>query len=193
MRCDLECEGFHEVPQRAPEKGQRHANVVAFLASLIATAAMVGIIFFVGSRRKPGTFLSWGEAFVAGAFLFFLMFLVYGILPHQFLTYADNDLQWRSDKIGIPIGPIGKAFPDDMENSVFSHEGNVLFPEGVPLPNGNFVITAQVQRDIIVATLYIVILVGQILMWLWWQKRGQRQADRPELTSAYGRPLVRGT
>ncbi|HVM08071.1 MAG TPA: hypothetical protein VM345_06400 [Acidimicrobiales bacterium] len=165
--------------------------MVAFLASLIATAAMTGAIVWVGKRRKPGTPLTWGEAFVAGAWLFFLMFLIYGIVPHQFLTLADNDLAWRSDKIGIPIGPIGKAF-GDTENRIFSAEGNVLFPEGVPLPNGTFVITAQVLRDIIASGIYIVFLVAQIVMWLQWQKRGQKAAEKPELTSAYGRPLVRG-
>ena len=66
-----------------------------------------------------------------------------------------------------------------------------MFGNGVPLPNGRFIITAQVLRDIIAATLYIAFLVGQILLWLWWQKRGQKKPDTPELTSAFGRPLVR--
>jgi hypothetical protein len=166
--------------------------VVAFLASLIATALMTGAIVMVGKRRKPGTPLTWGEAFVAGAWLFFLMFLIYGIVPHQFLAWADNDLKWRSDKIGIPAGFPGKAF-GDTENTFFSADGNVFFPEGIPLPNGNFVITAQVLRDILAAGIYIVFLVAQIVMWLQWQKRGQKAAEKPELTSAYGRPLVRGT
>ena len=165
--------------------------MVAFLASLVLTVAMTGAVVAIGKRRKPGTPFTWGEAFVAAVWLFTLMFVIYGIVPHQFLTYADNDLKWRSDKVGIPIGPIGKAF-GDTENSLFSHEGNVLFPEGVPLFNGNFVITAQVLRDILAAGIYIVFLVIQIVMWLQWQKRGQKAADKPELTSAYGRPLVRG-
>ena len=151
---------------------------------------MVGIVVLVSKRRAPGTPLTWGEAFVAGIFVFFLLFLIYGIVPHQFLSYADNALRWRSDKIGIPIGPIGKALGKG-EGTFYSHTSNVLFPKGVPLPSGYFRITAQTLRDIIAATIYIVFLVAQILMWLSWQKRGQRQAARPELTSSYGRPLVR--
>ncbi|HEX7166104.1 MAG TPA: hypothetical protein VF230_03890 [Acidimicrobiales bacterium] len=164
--------------------------MVAFLASLILTIVMTAVVVRVSRRRAPGTPLTWGEAFAAGVFVFTLMFLVYGIVPHQFLTYADNDLKWRSDKIGIPAGPIGKAF-GDTENTVFSAEGNTLFPEGVPLPNGQFVITAQVLRDIIASGIYIVFLVAQILMWLSWQRRGKKAAETPELTSAFGRPLVR--
>jgi hypothetical protein len=156
--------------------------VVAFLTSLIVTFAMVGVVVQVGRRRKPGTPLTWGEAFAAGLFIFALLFLLYGVVPHQWLAFADNGLKWRSDKIGIPLGPIGK---------VFHAKKNVLFGSGVPLPHGRFIITAQVLRDIVAATLYIVFLTGQILMWLSWQRRGQRKADTPELTSAFGRPLLR--
>ena len=42
--------------------------------------------------------------------------------------------------------------------------------------------------------IYGVALVGQIVMWLWWQRRGKRAAvPAIEKKSAYGRPLVRGT
>ena len=164
--------------------------MVAFLASLILTAAMTLAIIRVAKRRAPGTPLTWGEAFAAGTFVFTLLFMVYGVVPHQWLAYADNDLKWRSDKIGIPAGPLGKAF-GDTENDFFSAEGNTFFGEGVPLPNGRFIITAQVLRDVVAAGIYIVFLVAQILMWLWWQRRGQKKAETPELTSAFGRPLVR--
>ena len=158
--------------------------MVAFIASLIVTGLMVGIALAVGHRRAPGTPVTWGEAFVAGTFVFGLLFMLYGVLPHFWLAWADSDLGWRSDKIGIPLGPVGKLF--DVKD-------NVLFPEGVPLPNGHFVITAQVLRDIIASGIYIVGLGLNFALWLRWQKRGKAPAT-PELeTSAYGRPLIRGT
>jgi hypothetical protein len=163
--------------------------VVAFLVSLLLSLAMVGIIVRVGRTRPVGTPLTWGEAFAASVFVFLLLFMLYGVVPHQFLAWADNELGWRNDKIGIPLGPLGSA----LEGKLGAKEG-VLFPEGIPLPNGHFIITAQVLRDIIAATLYIVFLLIQIKMWLWWQKRDQRKpGDQQELTSAYGRPLVRGS
>jgi hypothetical protein len=165
--------------------------VVAFLVSLLLSLAMVAIIVRVGRNRPVGTPLTWGEAFGASVFVFFLLFLLYGVVPHQWLAWADNELGWRSDTVGIPLGPLGpvaKLFtPDSWENE------NLLFPQGIPLPNGYFVVTAQVLRDIIAATLYIAFLVAQIVMWLWWQKRDQKKPDQAELTSAYGRPLVRGS
>ena len=161
--------------------------MVAFLFSSLLSLAMCAIVVRVARRRPVGTPLTWGEAFGAGVFVFLLLFLLYGVVPHQFLAWADNELKWRSDKIGIPLGPFGAMLEGKL--GVKQH---LLFPEGIPLPNGHFIVTAQVLRDIIAATLYIVFLLAQIKMWLWWQKRDKKKADTPELTSAYGRPLVRG-
>ncbi len=159
--------------------------MVAFLISLLIVFLMVGVIVRVAKRRPVGTSLTWGEAFVAGLFVFLLLFLMYGVVPHQFLALADNELKWRSDKIGIPTGPIGSG------PGIKKH---LLFPDGIPLPNGRFIVNAQILRDVLVAGLYIVFLLAQIKMWLWWQKRDKvKPADQGELTSAYGRPLVRGS
>ena len=162
--------------------------MVAFLVSLLLSLAMVGVIVRVGRKRPVGTPLTWGEAFAASVFVFLLLFIVYGVVPHQFLVWADNELGWRNDKVGIPLGPLGQAL-----NGKLGVEEGLLFPEGIPLPNGFFVVTAQVLRDLIAAGLYIVFLLGNIWMWLWWQKRDQKKPDQAEITSAYGRPLVRGS
>ena len=157
--------------------------MVAFGLSLAISFAMVAVIVRVGKTRKAGTPLTWGEAFVAATFVFTLLFLLYGVVPHHWLAWADNELAWRKDKIGVPLGPLGKAF---------DAKDNVVFGNGVPLPNGRFIITAEALRDIIAATLYIVFLVGQIVLWLWWQKGRVTPKDRTaELTSAFGRPLIR--
>jgi hypothetical protein len=162
--------------------------VVAFLVSLLISLGMVAVVVRVARNRPVGTPLTWGEAFGAAVFVFLLLFLLYGVVPHQFLAWADNELEWRSDKIGIPLGPLG-----GLLNGKLGVKEGLLFPEGIPLPNGYFIVTAQVLRDIIAAGLYIVFLLAQIKMWLWWQKRDQRKPDQAELTSAYGRPLVRGS
>ena len=162
--------------------------MVAFLISLIISIAMTLVIVRVARNRPVGTPLTWGEAFVAAVWVFTLLFLLYGVVPHQFLAWADNELEWRSDTIGIPLGPLGGL----LNGSLGVQEGR-LFPEGIPLPNGVFIVTAQVLRDIIAAGIYIVFLLVPIKMWLWWQKRDQKKPDQGELTSAYGRPLVRGS
>lgn len=163
--------------------------MVAFLFSLVATIVLCAVVPLYGKRRTPGRSLSWGEAMAASLFVFFVMFLAWGILPHQWLTYADNDLQWRKDKIGIPAGPIGLVF-GDAENSVISSEDNVFFAEGVPLPNGHFIISAEAIRDIVAVGIYGVTLGAMIVLWAQWQNRG-KEKPKELPTSAYGRPLVK--
>ncbi len=149
--------------------------MVGFLASVILTAAMVGTIVAVAKRRPPGTPLTWGEAFVAATFVFALMLMLYGIVPNQWLLWADNELGWRSDSIGIPT-PFGRLFADGL---AFGGRGRIM-------------ITAESVRDAIAAAIYIVFLVGQVVGWRLWQQRGKKPAAPAEIpTSAYGRPLVR--
>lgn len=155
--------------------------MAGLITSLIVTALMVAILVRVAKRRAPGTPLTWGEAFVAGVFMFALMLMIYGVVPDQWLRWAEGDLEWRSDKIGIPMGPLP-----------FGNDDGLLFAQGVEFfGKGRIIITAQTISDIIAATIYIVFLVLQVIAWLWWQKRGKKPAQPAISTSAYGRPLLR--
>lgn len=139
--------------------------MVAFAFSLLLTLALCAGVVAYASRRPVGTPLSWGEALVAGLYLFGAMFLIYGVVPHQWLNFADNELRWRSDKILMGPGDI--------------------FDKALP-----FTLTYQVIRDILATGIYGVGLVGQGLLWTWWQRRGQTKPKELP-TSAYGRPLVK--
>ena len=150
--------------------------MVAFVTSLLITALMCVVVFVVGRTRPPGKPLTWGEAAVAAVFVFGLLLLLYGIVPNQWLLWADNELGWRKDSFGIP-NPFGKS----------------LFEDGISWPGGRgrILISKEVIRDVIAATIYIVGLVGQIAAWKWWQSRGERTPKTEMARSAYGRPLIR--
>jgi len=139
--------------------------MVAFAVSTILLVIMVAAVVSYGTRRPTGTSLSWGEAMVAATFVFLVMFFAYGVVPHQWLAWADNELNWRADK--IVFGP-----------------GDVL--DKLP-----FTVTYQVMRDIVAATIYIVGLGAQIALWKFWQDRGRVSATPAIATSSYGRPLVK--
>lgn len=168
--------------------------MVSFIASLLITAVMVGVILWVAKRREPGTPLTWGEAFLAGTFLLAVMLMLYGVVPDRWLRWADGDLAWRSDKVGIPLGPFGGLFKAiGLRGQI---QKNLLWPNGVYFfGRGRITVSAQVLRDIVETVIYGVGVGGQLYLWSWWQKRGARRAAAtPELeTSAYGRPLVRET
>ena len=142
---------------------------VALIFSLVLTTVMTLAIIPMAKRRPIGTPLSWGEAMFAAVYIFFVMFLAYGVVPHQWLTHADGELNWRADR--MVIGP---------------KLGSQHLLEYLP-----FSFTRQVFRDIIAAGIYIVFLGLQVFVWVWWQKRGKSAAGAKQLTSAYGRPLVK--
>jgi hypothetical protein len=146
----------------APEEG---SAVVAFVISLIACVLPCVLVVPYAKRRPVGTPVTWGEAMVAAVFLFAVMFVAYGIAPHQWLAYADNELRWRSDK--ILFGPA-----DVVKNVV------------------PFTISYQAIRDIIAAGIYIVFLGVQIWLWGFWQNRGKVKPKALPV-SAFGRPLLK--
>lgn len=155
--------------------------MVAFMLSVLIS--LVGAVIFywyrgltIGSRvvfrcRRPvGTPLTWGEAMLSSTLVFALLFWVYGVVPHQWLTWADGELSWRPDR--IVFGP-----------------GDILKPQAFDgwLP---FTITYLTIRDLIAVAIYGVLLVINVLMWSQWQKRDQKPSVEVE-RSTFGRPLVR--
>ena len=70
----------------------------------------------VAKRRPVGADLSWGEAMVAATFVFFGLFWIYGVVPHQWLTWAENELGWRPDR--YLAGPSGTGALTDVPFNV---------------------------------------------------------------------------
>ena len=169
--------------------------MVAFLGSFLALIALVVAVFAYGSRRPVGTSLTWGEAILGAAVVFWIFFLAYGIVPHSFLSWADGKtLNWRSDAQGVPLGPFGSLLPGKTSNGFFSAEKNVMFPDGISFGGrGRILISKQTIRDIIAATIYIIFLGVNMKLWVLWQNRGKKAAAKVaiEPVSAYGRPLVK--
>lgn len=144
---------------------------VAFLTSLIATTVLTLAAIPYGKRRPRGTPVSWGEAMLGAVYAFGVMFLAFGVVPHQWIDHADKELGW--DRTRIVYGP-----------------GGILKPQ--PLGGWNpITLQWEAVRDIVVVLIHVYFFGLLIFIWSWWQKRGERGAT-PELeTSTYGRPLVR--
>jgi hypothetical protein len=142
----------------------------AFLFSLGLTLALIYLAVWYGKRRPLGTPTSWGEAMFGATYAVFVMFLAYGIVPHQWLTHAQNELGWQSDKAFY--GPFD-IFKSQAKGGSFPFDINYL----------------QIG-DIIVVGIYGLFLGLHIWIFTWWQKRTKSASTEVE-TSTYGRPLVR--
>ncbi len=151
--------------------------MAAFVSSIIATILMVAVCLYVGNRRPIGTPVTWGEAMVAGTWVFGIMMLAYGIVPHQWLNYADNELLWRPDKLLVGISSGGVVWGNDAKD--LGGTGRIL-------------INYQAIRDIVATVIYIVALGGQMYLWSVWQKRGRKKpGEVEEARSRFGRPVLR--
>jgi hypothetical protein len=142
----------------------------AFLVSLFVTLALTFAVIPYGKRRPVGKPLTWGEAMLSATYAFGVMFLAYGVVPHQWLVHVQNELGWRADK--LVNGPFDILQAKSRGGS-FPFEINYL----------------QIG-DILVMGIYGLFVGLQIYMWGWWQRRGTAKSTAVE-TSSYGRPLVR--
>jgi hypothetical protein len=143
----------------------------AFIVSFVITLAMTFAAVLYGRRRPVGKPVSWGEAMLAGTYAFFVMFLAYGVVPHQWLTHVQNELGWREDK--ILYGP-GNVFQAQAQGGSFP-----------------FTINYLQLGDALVAGIYIAFGLLHLWVFAWWQKRGRVKPTTELVTSTYGRPLVR--
>jgi hypothetical protein len=142
----------------------------AFLFSFFVTTAMALVVIPIGKRRPIAKAATWGEAMIGSVYTFFVMFLAFGVVPHQFIDHADKELGWRKDK--LLYGPF------DILNAK-ANGGN--FP---------FTLSYEAIRDIAVVVIHVYFIGLMIYMFVWWQKRGEKVTKEIE-TSSYGRPLVR--
>ena len=146
--------------------------MVAFVMSIIVLLLLVGGADWYRKRTPADKVFTWGEAMLFSGFVFFSFWWVYGVVPHQWLTWADSELNWRPDR--YLIGP---------ELPWTGNKGIVEW--GLP-----FTMTYQVIRDLVAVVIYGIALGGNVVMWRQWQERGNVD-DAPKPTSEYGRPLIR--
>ena len=146
--------------------------MVAFAVSLLVTAAMVWGVDVYRQRCPVDKEFTWGEAMLFATYVFLVLFWAYGVVPHQWLTWADSELNWRPDRFIV-----GPSMPWTGDQGIIEWA----------LP---FTTTYLVIRDLIAVGIYGVALAGNIVMWNQWQNRGVEK-EEAEPTSEYGRPLVR--
>jgi len=152
-----------------------------FFVALFAFLVCVGVIFYVGRRRPPGTPLTWGEAMVAATFVFGVLLLAYGVVPNEWMKWADNGLLWRPDRIWFAVSTKLPVFFTGSNAAVEAAAGR-----------GRVIVSFQALRDIIAAGIYILMLVAQVWLWIAFQKRGRKAATTEVArTSTFGRPVVR--
>lgn len=145
--------------------------MVAFTLSSIIMLALTGGIVAYSKRRPAGAPHTWGEAMLGSFVVFFLMFWAYGVVPHQWLVWAENELNWRSDKF-------------------FHGPGGILKPQTEGGWNPITINYLHIEH-IIAVVIYGIVLGGNIWLWSVWQNRGKAQEAKAPARSTFGRPLIK--
>ncbi len=152
---------FNWIPRGAIWKG------LAYLAIFGATQMMVigGVFLWILNQR-----MTWSRALFAAFVTWLELVIIFGMVPSEWLSYAQTDLDWSSQRIALTIPPI--------------------------LVLGNTVeISYAVIKDSISMGYHLVMLGAAAVFTLELQKMKQGRpasAAQPEKKSPYGRPLVRG-
>lgn len=93
-----------------------------FWLSLFLTGVGFGVFFVLLKRPKSELPTTWAQA-MAGAFGVFAMFLLtYGVVPHEWLTWADSNLGLREDRKLIDTYAVdisGRALRDIVASVIY--------------------------------------------------------------------------
>ena len=154
-------DNFNWIPRGAIWKG------LAYLTIFAASQMMVigGVFLWILNQR-----MTWARAVFAGFVTWLELVIIFGMVPSEWLNYAQTDLDWSSQRIALVVPPI--------------------------LVLGNTVeISYAVLKDSISMGYHLVMLGVAAVFALQLQKMKQGRpasAEKPEKKSPYGRPLVRG-
>ena len=86
-----------------------------FFIALLLCAVFFGVFMVLVRRPKSELPPTWAQSMLGATAVFGLFLLIYGVVPHEWLTWADSKLGLREDKILLDTRPIkfsGRALRD---------------------------------------------------------------------------------
>lgn len=158
---DTDAGAFDWIPRGALSKG------LGYLVIFGATQMLVAGSFLVWVLNQP---MTWARAMFAATMTFVELVIIFGMVPSEWLNYAQTDLEWSAQRDALTI------------------------PSFLVLGNQVGISYAAV-KDAISMGYHVVMLAGAAVFAIRLQKMRQGRppsAVRAEPRSPYGRPLVRG-
>jgi hypothetical protein len=140
-------------------------SIVVFIIGMI-------VILVLLRRQKPNRPATWSECIAGAVGVFAMMTLIYGVIPHEWITFSDKYLQW------------------DTTQFVFRNNQDIF---GLGIHNWPFSMDKHNVRDIIVVLIYGIGIGLNVALFALWQKRGEEKPEEVEQPrrSRFGRPLRR--
>ena len=109
--------------------------------------------------------MTWAVAMIGAMLFTSLMFILFAIIPNEFLTITQATLEWTSQKIFVTI-------------------------PGVLVLNNEVAISYAALKDMLAAGYVTTLLIGiPVVMYKWQEYTKKPPAAKPAPVSDYGRPL----
>ncbi len=168
-----------EVPNILPDTLGLSAAGRLIWTSLLFLVMLAPVIA-MSRRPKPKLPTTWAQAMAGSIYVFALMILAYGSIPHEWLTYANGYHKWDESHFLVRSG----------QEVVFG------------LRWLNFDVNKRAISDTVATLIYIVLLSLNVALFAKWQKRpvaketptdgdaGETDAGKVVGTSAFGRPVT---
>ncbi len=140
----------------------------------------IGIVGFLCTKPKPARKATWAETILGAVFVWVLLILGYGTIPHEWLQFAAAYLNFGTDTFALHKNQIANHLPP-------------------------FDVTRQVMAHIVVVGIYGFMLTTNVKLFAMWQKRPVAEPAedgapatpsagwlrrRLRRTSAFGRPVT---
>jgi len=154
-------EYFNWVPRGALWQGLGY--LVVFAASQMMIAGFV-LLWVLNSR------MTWSRAIFTAFLTWLELVIIFGMVPSEWLSFAQTDLDWSSQRVALVVPPI-LVLGNDVELSYAVLKDSISMGYHLVMLGVAAVFTLEVQKI---------------------AKGRPASADKPEKKSPYGRPLVKG-
>ena len=135
------------------------------------TVSVGGVLMVIGGLTLAFLFrreMTWARASLGAMLFSALMMIIYGVVPNQWLSLTQGELEWTSARIAVTI------------------------PKALVL-NNDVSISLAAIKDAVVGG-YVAVVTGAIAVAMYqWQEREKKRKSGPppQPVSAYGRPVTR--
>lgn len=139
---------------------------IGYLIVLGATTfTLLGAVFLLVLNQP----MTWARAAVAAVITWIALVFYFGMVPSEWLNYAQTDLNWSSQRVALSIPPV-VMLGNQVDLSFAAIKDSIQMGYSLGLLGAAAVLGIQIQR----------------------MREGKPAQAKAEKISPYGRPLVRG-